>query len=55
MLDLVDRAHIGLINVGARKPASYDVVLPTSEAPIYFVLKCLKWCVTLLCLIVQVI
>ena len=34
MLDLVDRAYIGLIDVGARKPASYDVMPLTSEAPI---------------------
>ena len=34
MLDLADRAYIGLIDVGARKPASYDVVPPTSEAPV---------------------
>ena len=33
MLDLADGAYIGLINIGAQKPASYDVVLPTSEAP----------------------
>ena len=32
MLGLADRAYKGLFDVGARKPASYDVVPPTSEA-----------------------